>query len=103
MGKYKELIINLIEINANKTGIIILIDYLVRTNRLNELDKTELLGLIETPTYDIVVEIDKIPTIYNASKYLDPFWVNTFLKQYVLANVITQVKANEIKTACGLL
>ena len=102
MGKYKELILNLIEINANKTGIIILIDYLFITNRLSQADKAELLTLLEISTYDIVAEIDKIPTIYNASKYLDPFWVNTFLKQYVIANVITQTKSNEIKTACGL-
>jgi len=102
LGKYKELILNLIEINANKTGIIILIDYLFITNRLSQADKAELLTLLEISTYDIVAEIDKIPTIYNASKYLDPFWVNTFLKQYVIANVITQTKSNEIKTACGL-
>lgn len=102
MGKYKELIMNLIEVDANKTGVIILIDYLFMTNRLSESDKTYLLSLIQIETYDIVLEIEKIPSIYIPSKYLDQFWVNTFLKKYVSANIITQQKADEIKTACGL-
>lgn len=102
MSKYKDLLLNLINLNANKNGVLLLIDFFSITNKITASDKQEFLQLLNESNYDIIALLDYIPTIYHASEYLDEVWLKIILKQYVLANVITQEKANEIKTACGI-
>lgn len=98
--KFKQLIIDLIEMKVDKNGILLLIDYALMMGKITELECEELLAMIDIESYVVADIIDYIPTLYGASKEIDDFMVCMMLRRYVKKNVITQVKADEIKTAC---
>lgn len=102
MAKWLMWITELINVNANINALIILIDFGFRIGELSLEEKNLLLSKINTESYNIVQILQQINVLFSASVYVDKTFVNFVLKEYVLANVITQTQANEIKSNCGL-
>lgn len=102
MAKWLMWIKELISVNANVNAIILLVDFGHRIGEISLAEKSELLALVNVSTYDIVEILEQINVLYAASVFVDISFVKLVLREYVLANVITQQKADEIKTTCGL-
>ena len=99
--KFKELIIDLIESKVDVKGILLLIDYAFMMGKITEFEKIELLSMVEVEAYSISEIIDYIPKLYHSSDKIDLFMLRMILKIYVSKTIITQAKANEIKSLCN--
>lgn len=100
MRPYQHIML-LINNNSPLTIITLLIDFYFTIGEITNLEKNELLLLVNVETYNINSVIEDLILNHKNNKYLDKITVKYILEEYVLANILTQVRANEIKTALG--